>query len=99
MDGLMTLLIPVVATFGGRYVYEAIQILGTFINTKVPTVLHAIALVFVQWGLIVFAQFIGIPMPETLQGFTPELTTAIVSALAAMGWHAIDAKKAKAAVT
>ena len=94
MDEFVLVLIPVIATIAGRYVYEGIQIVGKFVEYKLPAPAHAIALVVVQFGLLQFAQWIGIAMPESLDGFTPELATAVVSSLAAMGWHATSAKKA-----
>ena len=94
MDELGLMLIPVIATIAGRYVYEGIQIVGNFVDNKLPTQVHAIALVVIQFGLLQFAQWIGLAMPESLDGFTPELATAVVSAAVAMGWHATSAKKA-----
>ncbi len=93
MDALVSMLLPVLAVIGGRYLYEGIQIVGNFVRTKLPVQIHAVALVVIQFGLLQFAQFIGIPLPESLDGFTPEIATAVVTALAAMGWHAISAKK------
>ena len=95
MDALVSMLIPVLAVIGGRYLYEGIQIVGNFIKTDLPVQAHAIALVVIQFGLLQFAQWIGIPMPESLDGFTPELVTAAVSAAIAMGWHSISTKKVK----
>ena len=92
MDALVSLLVPVLAVIGGRYLYEGIQIVGGFVKTGLPVQVHAIALVVIQFGLLQFAQFIGIPLPESLDGFTPELATAAVSAVIAMGWHSISAK-------
>ncbi len=93
MDALVSMLILALAVVGGRYLYEGIQIVGNFVKTKLPVQAHAVALVVIQFGLLQFAQWIGIAMPEALDGFTPELTTAVVSAAAAMGWHAISGKK------
>ncbi|KKL19244.1 hypothetical protein LCGC14_2467430 [marine sediment metagenome] len=93
MDALVSMLLPVLAVIGGRYLYEGIQIVGSFVKTKLPVQAHAVALVVIQFGLLQFAQWIGLAMPESLDGFTPELVTATVSAAIAMGWHSISAKK------
>jgi len=95
MDQFVSMLIPVLTTIGGRYLYEGIQIIGSFVKTKLPVQAHAVALVMIQFGLLQFAQWIGIAVPESLDGFTPELATATVSAAIAMGWHSISAKNAK----
>ena len=92
MDVFASIVFPVLALFGGRCLYDGIQIVGGFVKTGLPVQVHAIALVVIQFGLLQFAQFIGIPLPESLDGFTPELATAAVSAVIAMGWHAISAK-------
>ncbi len=93
MDALVTLLLPVIAVVVGRYLYEGIQIVGNFVNTKLPAQVHAIALVVIQFALIQAAQALGIPLPETLNGFTPEIATAAMTAAMAMGWHRLSAKK------
>jgi len=93
MDELVSMLFPLLAIVGGRYLYEGIQILFNFVNDQVAPQFHAIVLVVVQFTLLQFGQWIGIPMPESLDGFTAELATAITSALIAMGWHSISNKK------
>jgi hypothetical protein len=87
------MLLPVIAVVLGRYLYEGIQIVGNFVNAKLAPQIHAVALVVVQFALIQAAQALGVPLPETLDGFTPEIATAAMTAAMAMGWHKLSAKK------
>lgn len=89
----MEALLIALAAIVGRYVYEGIQVAGTFVDKKLPTVVHALALVTVQFGLLELGQFFNMAFPKTLGGFTAELSIAVVSALFAMGWHALSKKK------
>jgi hypothetical protein len=92
LDMLVGMLLPVLATLGGRYAYEGIQILSNFVNVKVPAVFHAIALVVVNWLLLQLGQFIGMPLPSDLDSFTLETATATAMMLMQMGWHWISQK-------
>jgi len=93
LDALVTLLMPVLAVIAGRYLYEGIQIIGNFVDYKLPAAVHAVALVVVQFALIQLAQLVGIPLPEALDGFAPEIATAFATAAIGMGWHALAKKK------
>jgi hypothetical protein len=94
-DGLFAMLLPVLATIAGRYIYEGTQILGSFLKLKLPMAVHAISLVLVNWLLMQLGQFIGMTLPSTLEGFTPEIATAIAMALGQMGWHKISKDNAR----
>ena len=93
LDALVTLLMPVLAVIAGRYLYEGIQVIGAFVDYKLPAAVHMVALVVVQFALIQLAQLVGIPLPEALSGFTPEIATALATAGIGMGWHALAKKK------
>lgn len=93
LDTVVTLLMPVLAVAAGRYLYEGIQVIAHFVDAKLPAVVHAVALVVVQFALIQLAQMLGIPLPEALSGFTPEIATAAATAGMGMGWHALSKKK------
>lgn len=96
MDVLVSMLLPVIAVAAGRYLYEGIQIVSRFVDSNVPAPVHAIVLVVVQFTLIQLAQLLGMPLPEALDAFTLEIVTAVVTALMAMGWHAISNKQSVA---
>ncbi len=93
LDALVTLLMPVLAVIAGRYLYEGIQVVGAFVDYKLPAAVHMVALVVVQFALIQLAQLVGIPLPEALSGFTPEIATALATAGMGMGWHALSKKQ------
>ncbi len=94
MEQLVPMLFPVLAVIAGRFLYEGIQIVAGFVNSKLTTQVHAIALIAIQFGLLQFAQWIGMTLPTALTGFTQEMSTAVVSALIAMGWHAVSKSSA-----
>ena len=96
MDSLVQMLLPVLATLGGRYAYEGIQILAQFVDTKIPTAIHGVALVIVNWLLLQLGMLIGMEIPTALEGFTPEIATAIAMALGQLGWHKLSKDKEKA---
>ena len=93
LDSLVTLVIPVLAVAGGRYMYEGIQELLKFVDRKTPVALHGLFLVVVQFGLIQLAQLLGMPLPEALDGWTIEITTAATATAMAMGWHRISKER------
>lgn len=99
LDALVTLLMPVLAVIAGRYLYEGIQVIGNFVDYKLPAAVHGVALVVVQFALIQLSQLVGIPLPEALDGFTPEIATAFATAAIGMGWHALAKKKEVALTT
>ncbi len=92
MDPLVTTLLPVLAVMAGRYLYEGLQIVAGFVNAKLPAPVHATALVLIQFGLIQASQMLGVPLPESLDGFTPEIATAAAAAAMSMGWHSVSGK-------
>jgi hypothetical protein len=83
----MEMLLPAVALLLGRYLYEGIQVLTTIIDKKVPVAVHGVVLVVVNWGLMQLGGLLGMPLPEALSGFTPEIATSLALALTQMGWH------------
>lgn len=94
MEALVQMLLPVIAGLVGRYAYEGVQILGKFVDLKVPVPVHGIALVVVNWALLQLGLFIGLELPTALDGLTPEILTSIAMALGQMGWHRLSKRTA-----
>ncbi len=92
MEELVAILLPAIALWLGRYVYEGIQLLTNLIDKKVPLYVHGLVLVVVNWFLLQLGQFAGMSVPAGLDGVTPELATALVLALGQMGWHHVAQK-------
>jgi hypothetical protein len=92
MEELVTVLLPAIALWLGRYAYEGIQLLLNLIKMKLPLYVHGLALMVVNWLLLQLGQFVGMTVPAGLDGFTPELATALTLALGQMGWHHLSQK-------
>ncbi len=87
MEELAAMLLPAIALWLGRYLYEGIQLLSNLIDKKLPLYVHGLALMVVNWLLLQLGQFVGMSVPTGLDGVTPELATALVIALGQMGLH------------
>lgn len=92
MEELVTILLPAIALWLGRYAYEGIQLLSNLIDKKLPLYVHGLALMAVNWFLLQLGQFVGMSVPAGFHSVTPELATALVLALGQMGWHHLAQK-------
>lgn len=100
MEELAAMLLPAIALWLGRYLYEGIQLLSNLISKNLPLYVHGLALMAVNWLLLQLGQFVGMSVPAGLDGFTLELATALTLALGQMGWHHLSQKgKPKDTVT
>lgn len=87
MDQLVLLLLPALAALLGTYMWEGVQIISMLLDKKIPVQIHGIVLLVVNFLLMNLGQAIGLSLPETLSGFTPEVMTSVALALGQMGWH------------
>lgn len=92
MEELAAMLLPAIALWLGRYLYEGIQLLSNLISKNLPLYVHGLALMVVNWLLLQLGQFVGMTVPTGLDGLTPELVTALTLALGQMGWHHLSQK-------
>jgi len=92
LDVLIGAVLPILAMWLGRYAYEGVQILARFVDMKLPEIVHAIALVVIDWLLLNLGQFLGMELLGGLDGLTPEVLTAIALTLGQMGWHKLSKK-------
>lgn len=93
INELVGLLLPVVLTFANRFVYEGILKL-TVIMEGLPPLPKQISVVVVSFILTKAAVWLGMPLPGDLSGLAPEITLAALTALAAMGMHALKKQPA-----
>lgn len=88
MEELIGLLLVPLLTFANRYVYEGIQKL-TVVMEGLPAFPKQVSVVVVSFILTKAAVWLGMPLPGDLSGLAPEVTLAALTALAAMGMHAL----------
>ena len=93
INELVGLLLPIVLTFANRYVYQGIEKL-TVVMAGFPPLAKQVSVVVASFALTKTAVWLGMSLPGDLSGLTPEVTLAILTALAAMGMHELKKKEA-----
>lgn len=86
MEALFAALLPILVAALTRYVTEGLQSLIAVMD-KLPAIVKQIVVVAIAFLLTHLSLALGIPLPESLDGLTPEVVSSILSALGAMGWH------------
>lgn len=83
---LLGLLLPIIVAFLTRYVYQGVEELLVVLD-KLPALGKQLAVVVVAFALTYFSKWLGVEIPLDLGGWTPEIVSAILSALGAFGLH------------
>lgn len=84
--GLLWLLIPLILAYLNTYLFSGLKALMTGLD-KLPAIVQRIIYTVIQYGLLKLSLLVGMPLPEALEGFTPEILLALTSAVVGMGMH------------
>jgi len=86
---LMDLVWPIILIllgWGNSYLFEGLQSVVAQLQ-KLPAPLKQVAFILIQFALVKASVFLGLPLPDSLEGITPEILMSITSGLVGMGIH------------
>lgn len=92
---LASLVVAAALPFATSWIFEGIQVVATGLKS-LPPVLKAVLAVVVGYGLAWITFWLGIPLPESIDGLTEKNVFGILEGLAAAGMHYLRSKKKKA---
>jgi hypothetical protein len=89
---LAGLLVAAVLPFATSWIYEGLQKVAAGLET-LPKVGKVLLGVVIGYGLAWVAFWLGLPLPESIDGITEANVFAILEGLAAVGMHALRKRK------
>jgi len=88
MQAFLTALVPVIVGALVSVVMGGIKKVNAAI-AKFPAIVQSLIVVAVSFGASIASKAIGVPVPGDLSGFSADVISTILTALSAMGIHAI----------
>lgn len=83
---LVWLLVPLVLAYINTYLFEGLQS-AVIVLKGLPGIIKQLLYVIIQYLLLKLSIIVGLPLPEALEGFTPEIMLALTTSLVGMGLH------------
>ena len=88
---LVLLLIPIVLAWLNTYLFAGLKSVIAVID-GLPAVIQQVLYTIINWALLWLSIWIGMPLPDKLEGFMSVSLLAVITAVVGMGLH----KRAKA---